>query len=445
MNMKRKTKRRVGIFLVVAMLAVMIYPAFSTTAEEESAGFIIENGELTAYTGSGGDITIPDTVTGISDNVFSGNTSLTSVTIPGSVISIGSGAFSGCTNLYRAVVPASVVNIGNSVFAGCRSLSDLTFSANVGVIPDMAFYGCASLSSVTIPGTVTSIGTSAFENCTLLGSVTIPAAVDTISDTAFAGCSNLSSVEVDGGNATYSSYDGCIYNKTQTKLLYCPEGKYSVKISDKTSTLSYAALNGCYGITEVTLPASVTVIEQNAFSNSGVQTITIPSSVTDIGSQSSWTPQMIYTYSNSAGEEFAVNNNYTYELLDSPASPADPNGTDDPGVKEDPEPSDGPTPSDPGTTDDPATPADNGTTNASSNNTQGSGTSVTSTSGSVTGRNLAAGGVRSASKFTAKEHVLDSTPKTGPETNAKVILCMAVFFVGVYLIISSRKEEEQTA
>lgn len=63
-----------------------------------------------------------------------------------------------------------------------------------------------------------------------------------------------------------------IYNKTQTKLLYCPEGKYSVKISDKTSTLSYAALNGCYGITEVTLPASVTVIEQNAFSNSGVQT-----------------------------------------------------------------------------------------------------------------------------------------------------------------------------
>ena len=232
---------------------------------------------------------------------------------------------------------------------------------------------------------------------------------------------------------------------TQTKLLYCPEGKYSVKISDKTSTLSYAALNGCYGITEVTLPASVTVIEQNAFSNSGVQTITIPSSVTDIGSQSSWTPQMIYTYSNSAGEEFAVNNNYTYELLDSPESPADPNGTDDPGVKEDPEPSDGPTPSDPGTTDDPATPADNGTTNASSNNTQGSGTSVTSTSGSVTGRNLAAGGVRSASKFTAKEHVLDSTPKTGPETNAKVILCMAVFFVGVYLIISSRKEEEQTA
>ena len=104
MNMKRKTKRRVGIFLVVAMLAVMIYPAFSTTAEEESAGFIIENGELTAYTGSGGDITIPDTVTGISDNVFSGNTSLTSVTIPGSVISIGSGAFSGCTNLYLSLI-----------------------------------------------------------------------------------------------------------------------------------------------------------------------------------------------------------------------------------------------------------------------------------------------------------------------------------------------------
>lgn len=442
MNMKRKTKRRVGIFLVVAMLAVMIYPAFSTTAEEESAGFIIENGELTAYTGSGGDITIPDTVTGISDNVFSGNLSITSVTIPGSVISIGSGAFSGCTNLYRAVVPSSVVNIGNSVFAGCSSLSDLTFSANVGVVPDMAFYGCASLSGVTIPGSVTSIGASAFENCTLLGTVAIPAAVDTISDTAFAGCSNLSSVEVDGGNATYSSYDGCIYNKTQTKLLYCPEGKYSVKISDKTSTLSYAALNGCYGITEVTLPASVTVIEQNAFSNSGVQTITIPSSVTDIGSQSSWKPQMIYTYSNSAGEEFAVSNNYTYELLDSPASSGDPNGTSDPGITdEDPEPEED--------TDKEKEQDNNGVTtpaaDTSGNNTSNSGNTVSSTTGTVSGRSLASSGVRSASNFTAKEHVLDTTPKTGPEMNAKVILCMAVFFVGVYLIISSRKENEQTA
>ena len=75
MNMKRKTKRRVGIFLVVSYACGHDHPAFSTTAEEESAGFIIENGELTAYTG-GGDITIPDTVTGISDNVFSGNTSL---------------------------------------------------------------------------------------------------------------------------------------------------------------------------------------------------------------------------------------------------------------------------------------------------------------------------------------------------------------------------------
>lgn len=185
MNMKRKTKRRVGIFLVVAMLAVMIYPAFSTTAEEESAGFIIENGELTAYTGSGGDITIPDTVTGISDNVFSGNTSLTSVTIPGSVISIGRELF----RLYQSV-PCSGTGQCSEHWKQCicrlQQSVRSTFSANVGVIPDMAFYGCASLSSVTIPGTVTSIGSSAFENCTLLGSVTIPAAVDTISDTAFA-------------------------------------------------------------------------------------------------------------------------------------------------------------------------------------------------------------------------------------------------------------------
>ena len=129
--MKRKTKRRVGIFLVVAMLAVMIYPAFSTTAEEESAGFIIENGELTAYTGSGGDITIPDTVTGISDNVFSGNTSLTSVTIPDGLTNIGDSAFEGCANLADIMIPDGLTNIGQLAFKDCIGLTTITIPDSV--------------------------------------------------------------------------------------------------------------------------------------------------------------------------------------------------------------------------------------------------------------------------------------------------------------------------
>lgn len=436
--MKRKMKRRIGIFLVVAMLAVLIYPGFASIAEDESAGFIIENGELTAYTGSGGDIVIPDSVTGIRDNAFSGNLTLTSVTIPDSVVTIGAGAFSGCTNLRSAVVPGSVVNIGNGVFSGCSSLTELNFAGNVQMIPDMTFYGCASLSAINIPESVSSIGGSAFENCSLLSTITIPASVASISDTAFTGCSNLSSINVDGGNPTYASHDGCVYNKTLTTLLYCPEGKYSVSFPESVSTISYAAMSGCYGITEVTIPSGATTIENNVFSNSGVQTVTIPASVTAIGTQASWTPAMIYTYSGSEGEAFAVANNYTYELLDSPSDAGDPDSVNN----DDPQ-----TPPEETGEDDPADPNGGGTDGENGGEADGTGGGSTVTSrGTVSGSNLAANGVRSAGQVAGSQHVLDNTPKTGPETNAKVILCLAVFFVGIYLIISSRKpDEEQTA
>lgn len=447
--MKRKIKRRVGIFLVIAMLAVLVYPGFASIAENESAGFIIENGELTAYTGSGGDIVIPDTVTGIRDNAFVGNMTLTSVTIPETVVSIGANAFAGCANLYRAVVPGSVTAMGNGVFSGCSSLSDLTFSANVGVIPDATFNGCTSLAAITIPAGAGSIGSDAFKNCSLLGTLTIPAAVSSISDTAFTGCSNLSSITVDGGNAVYASYDGCVYNKTLTKLLYCPEGKYSIDISTNVSTLSYAAMNGCYGIKEVTLPASVTTIENNVFSNSGVQTVTIPASVNSIGTQSSWTPAMIYTYSGSEGEAFAIANNYTYELLDSPTTATDPENeqNDNPQTPTDEtgnsgKDSDSDTESNGDTSNKGNT--GNGETNQNGTNANAGANGDSGISkGTVSGSSLATNGVRSASQLAGKQHVLDTTPTTGPELNAKVVLCLAVFFVGVYLIISSRKEEEE--
>ena len=42
-------------------------------------------------------VTIPDSVTSIEEDAFSGCTRLTSVTIPDSVTSIGEDAFYGCT------------------------------------------------------------------------------------------------------------------------------------------------------------------------------------------------------------------------------------------------------------------------------------------------------------------------------------------------------------
>ena len=107
-------------------------------------------------------ITIPDSVTEISDNAFWNCTSLTSVTIPDSVTSIGRYAFNGCTSLTNVTIGNGVISIGALAFNNCTSLTSINIPDSVTSIGDFAFEDCTSLTSVNIPDSVTSIGEHAF-------------------------------------------------------------------------------------------------------------------------------------------------------------------------------------------------------------------------------------------------------------------------------------------
>lgn len=236
-----------------------------------------------------GDLSIPSEldgypVTGIGDSVFSWWSDLTSVTIPDSVTSIGKDAFSGCYGL-TVTIPASVTSIAKNAFSGEgytliveegsyaeqyiqeNNISCLHTDASglwkyvlerdgakimkygknapVGdkVIPDeldghavtgigdYAFYGCNRLTSVTMPDSVTSIGNWAFSGCYDLTSLTIPERVMSIGNGAFHSCEDLTSVTI-------------------------PDGVKS--IGDK-------AFVNCGRLISVTLPDDMMIIARNAF------------------------------------------------------------------------------------------------------------------------------------------------------------------------------------
>ena len=255
-------------------------------------------------------VTIPDSVTSIESSAFFGCSGLTSITIPDSLTSIGSSAFSSCSGLTSVTIPDSVTSIGSSAFAGCSGLTSITIPDSLTSIGSSAFSSCSGLTSVTIPDSVTSIGQSAFYNCSGLTSIIIPDSVTSIGSSAFSGCNGLESITIPfvggsiktasdtyqypfgyifgtssytGGVSTRQRYHGSSTTSFTSTYYYIPSSLKSVTVTG--GNILYGAFYNCSGLTSITIPDSVTNIGQSAFSNcSGLTSVTIPDSVTSISS-----------------------------------------------------------------------------------------------------------------------------------------------------------------
>ena len=218
-------------------------------------------------------------VTSVGDYAFYECRSLTSVTIPDSVTTIGSYAFSDCSSLTSVTIPDGVTTIGDDAFSDCSSLTSVTIPDSVTTIGDYAFYYCDSLTSVTIGDSVTEIGDRAFFYCSSLTSVTIPDSVTTIGNSAFRGCRSLTEFR-----GKYASEDGRCLIIDGTLNSFAQAGLTEYTIPDSVTTIEDWAFRNCYRLTSVTIGDSVTTIGNCAFADCySLTSVTIGDSVTSIG------------------------------------------------------------------------------------------------------------------------------------------------------------------
>jgi hypothetical protein len=115
--------------------------------------------------------------------------------------------------------------------------------------------------------------------------VIIPRSVSSIGASAFGFCSSLSTISVDALNLFFSSIDGVLFDKSQTRLIQCPGGKTGTyTVPNGVTNVQDSAFASCVNLTRVILPESVVAIGAECFSScTRLISITFGSRLASIG------------------------------------------------------------------------------------------------------------------------------------------------------------------
>ncbi len=270
--------------------AAPVQETITTEAQKSDVtDFIIEDDEVVQYIGSDSVVMIPKGITGIRANAFK-NRRVLSVMLQDGVTYIGDNAFQDCSTLRSVHISSGLTSIGMNAFRGCSNLETIYIPDSVTRIGSYAFLGCY-MCTIYCPSSAVYVMEYACKNSiqfygqtefTIIdgklisynrssGIVTVPNNVTVIGEGAFSRAYKVTDVILPDSTTVIEdeAFSGCKYLETITFSNVTKIGK--------------SAFNRCVRLKGITIPDGVTTIERNAFNTCyALSYVTLPESVTSI-------------------------------------------------------------------------------------------------------------------------------------------------------------------
>ena len=330
-------------------------------------------------------IVIPDKVTSLGTYVFSGDNNVTSLSIGAGVETIPSYAFANCTGLTTIIVPDTVVTINEFAFSGCNKVTSITlpfvgasrtavgYEAHLGYIfgySTIVGSGGSAIATGYKVGDVYSVSGNEVQYVTevsgnytyfskyyifsvpsALKTVTITDATD-IRDAAFFYCESITQITLNDDVSSIGAYvfvrvpwysnlneefnvvgNGVLikYSGTRSSITFPETVKYiggssfgnnttinttisQVSISDKITGIGGRAFNGIRNLTSLTIPKTVSSIGSQAIPSTCTISVYQPSAGYDYRS----TNRIVLNNSFTTGQDtfyYVVNDNDFVEII----------------------------------------------------------------------------------------------------------------------------------
>lgn len=183
-------------------------------------------------------------------------------------------------NLYSVSIPDSIgyesinypiTRVGKEAFKGYRGLTTVSLGNCLKVIEDNAFEDCVELVKLDMPNSLETIKGGAFASCGF-SVVEIADGVKEIGENAFLRNSTLNSVKIGKSVTTIGRH----------AFSECP-ALTSVTLGENLKFIKTSAFERCTVLSDIILPSSLQVIDSRAFHSTALVSVSVPSSVVNIG------------------------------------------------------------------------------------------------------------------------------------------------------------------